>query len=81
MNIQRQGDSSPESTVSSDDLRTTLRVDAKNHLKGITLPDGGSYSFQYTRDGLLTHKIDPALHQYDYTYNTYGLLTDTYDGH
>jgi len=79
--IQRQGNSAPSAIISPEGQKTLLKSDSRNHLTGITLPDGSSYSFQYTQYGLLTRKVDPEIHQYDYAYSPSGHLTDTYDEH
>ena len=77
--IERDGAGRPFAIVSPDGLRTTLTVNGQNQLTGITFPDGSAYGFEYTPEGLLTAKIDPAGNRFEHFFDTGGRLVSASD--
>jgi len=50
--------------VSPDGIITTLTIDANNHITSVAYPDGGTYQFAYTPEGLMTDEIVNGRHYY-----------------
>jgi len=73
LSIERDGAGNPTAIVAPGGQRTQLTV-ANDRLTGLTGPDGGAYSMQYSADGLLNQFTDPQGHVRQYTYDSQGYL-------
>ncbi|MBN2282420.1 MAG: hypothetical protein JXO48_00860 [Deltaproteobacteria bacterium] len=76
--IQQSG-GKPGAIISPDGLTTILTIDGTDHLTRITYPDGTSYDFEYTTEGLLTAKTEPEGNRYEHVFDERGRLTDATD--
>jgi RHS repeat-associated protein len=72
--IERDNAKVPTALVSPNGHRTVLTIDSNNRLQQITYPDGGTYSFDYDPDGMLTVKTDPNGNRVNYRYSSTGKL-------
>lgn len=78
--IERNADGTPWTIRSHTGVTTTLGIDEKNHLTDITYPDGETYLFEYTPDGLLTAKVEPAGNRFEYAFDPAGRISGVVDG-
>ena len=54
-------------------------MNGENHLSGMTFPDGSACGFEYTAEGLLTAKIDPAGNRFEHFFDAAGRLESASD--
>ena len=66
-------------TIDPKQALTAYTYDAQNHLLSVTDANGHTTTLTYT-NGNLTGIEDPLHHTQTFTVNSYGLLTDAYDG-
>jgi YD repeat-containing protein len=77
--IDRDIDGLPVAIISPDGIMTSLSVDAKNHLSGIIYPDGSTFTFEYTEDGLMSAKVESEGNRFEHLFDATGRLTDATD--
>ena len=78
--VERNADGTPWAIRSHTGVTTTLGIDEKNHLTDIIYPDGETYLFEYTPDGLLTAKVEPAGNRFEYAFDPAGRVSSVVDG-
>ncbi|UCG11003.1 MAG: hypothetical protein JSU72_10540, partial [Deltaproteobacteria bacterium] len=77
--IERNTNGVPRAIISPDEVITTLTIDDNNHLTQVIYPDGGTYSFDYTPDGLMTAKSEPEGNRFEHIFDQVGRLTHATD--
>jgi RHS repeat-associated protein len=77
--IERNGAGLATAIVSPDGIRTGLTIDSENHLTRISYPNGSFHSFEYTAEGLMTAKIEPAGNRFVHEFDPSGRLSNAKD--
>jgi len=77
--IQRNSAGHPTVITSPDGHVIGLTIDGNNNLERVAYPDGSSYSFGYTTDGLMTDEYDRRGNLFVHQYNSNGKITKVSD--
>ncbi len=77
--IERDGSGLATAIISPEGIRTALLVDNRKQLLQITYPDGRAVKFDYSPDGLVLRKTEPAGISFRHFYDAAGRLAESTD--
>jgi RHS repeat-associated protein len=77
--ISRDTYGTPIAIVSPEGITTHLTIDTNNHLTRIEYSDGSYFDFEYSPEGLLTAKTEPAGNRFEHMFDDHGRLINALD--